>query len=99
MAKNRFNKGDLVFFSAFLKKDRQTFYMCRGEILSVPFEDTQTYKVMIKEVAATSIDGRKSKILNQATLINLEITKKTKELNKEIPVFMKPKAWIKIVEE
>lgn len=91
--------GSRTYFTAFLKQDKETFYVCGGTIVQTPEnKDRQVYKVKIDEVSLTPI-GKKEENNSQAALLGRIITKKFTELSKEPNEFMRPKAWIKIVRD
>lgn len=90
-----FKKGDLVHFSAFLKKDKNIFYLCRGYITEAPNSIKQPFKVKIKGVGSHAIGGKEN--LNQAALLGRIISKKIDELVKEPNSMMIPPGWIEVV--
>lgn len=93
-----FKTGMEVFFTAFLKKDKQKFYLCRGILEKCPAErERQLFKVKIIAVATKPIGGPES--FDQSCLINRVITKKFKELHKDVSFFMRPDAWIEVATE
>lgn len=93
-----FKKGDQVYFSAFTKQDKETFYMCRGTIKKIPSEnERQVFKVKILSVGNAPIGGEPKQNLPQCSLLNRTITKKFKELHKDVSQFMKPVGWIEVV--
>lgn len=95
-----FKKGDQVFFHAFTKQHKDTFYMCRGIIEKVPPEnERQVFKVKILAVGDRPIGGAPLNNLPQSSLLNRTITKKFKELHKEVTPFMKPPGWLKVVSD
>lgn len=91
--KTRFKKGQYVYLTAFLKEDKGIFYVCKGIVQEVPgSNERQVYKVKIVAVADRALGG--PKVVQQARLLGLICTKRTRELHGELPVFMQPKAWI-----
>ena len=85
-----------VFFTAFLKQNKEKFYVCKGIITKSPqAKERQIYRVKITAVAVHSVGGEDS--YNQSILIGKEITKKLSELSKEPPEFMKPSGWIQVI--
>ena len=90
-----FKQGEQIFFTAFLKQDRQKFYVCRGIIEKCPDnKERQLFRVKILAVASKAVGGKES--FDQSFLLGKTITKKFNELHKEIPFFMQPSAWIKV---
>lgn len=90
-----FKQGDQVFFTAFLKQDKQKFYLCRGILEKCPGkQERQLFKVKIIGVANKPVGGKES--FDQSSLLGRVITKKFKELHKDVPFFMKPSAWIEV---
>lgn len=93
-----FNKGDEVLFTAFLKSNKNEFYMCKGIIEQTPQETQKNnFKVRVIAVADAPVGGEQ--VVKQAQLLGRTITKKYNELFKEVAEFMKPKAWIQIVSD
>lgn len=91
--KTRFKKGQYVYLTAFLKEDKGIFYVCKGIVQGVPGpNERQVYKVKIVAVADRALGG--PKVVQQARLLGLICTKRTRELHSELPVFMQPKVWI-----
>lgn len=92
----RFKKGEELFFTAFLKKDKDTFYVCRGRVLQCPAQnERQLYKVRIIAVADRAVGGKPG-VVKQGTLLGLTITKRPRELQRDIPAFMVPPEWIEL---
>jgi hypothetical protein len=94
-SKPQFSEGDLVYFTAFLKKDKDTFYLCRGHITECPPNNKQPYKVKIKSVGCRPVGG--DDCLDQASLLGRTISKKTNELTKQPLEAMVPPGWIEVV--
>lgn len=90
---NKFSKGQTVYFTAFLKKDKNTFYVCKGEILEVPqANERHVYKVKVQAISDRPIGGKP--IVEQAQLLGITVTKRTRELTTQLNPFMTPTNWI-----
>ena len=90
-----FKKGQEVFMTAFIKKDKNKFYVCRAVIDSIPQKnERQVYKVKIVAVGDRAIGGKP--VVEQASLLGLTVTKSAKELHHDLPTFMVPPNWIEI---
>jgi hypothetical protein len=91
--KPRYKKGDEVYLTAFLKKEKSTFYMCRAVVEQAPKQgERQVYKARIVAIGDRPIGGKP--VVKQAQLLGLVVTKSTKELHKDPPAFMCPPEWI-----
>lgn len=91
--KPRYKKGQEVFLTAFLKKEKSTFYVCRATVEQVPGpNERQVYKAKITAVADRPVGGQP--VVKQAQLLGLTVTKSTKELHADLPSFMCPPGWI-----
>ena len=94
----RLRDGTEVFFTAFLKQDKEKFYVCKGVVVQSPeAKERQIYKVKVVAIATHSIGGEET--LHQSNLLGKQITKKLSELSKEPPEFMKPSGWIQVVKD
>lgn len=94
----RLSEGMEVFFTAFLKQDKEKFYVCKGVVIQAPqAKERQVYKVKITSVAIHPVGGEDS--YHQSSLLGKQITKKLSELSKEPPEFMKPSGWIQVVKD
>jgi hypothetical protein len=89
----KIQKDQHVFLTAFLKKERSQFYVCKAIVEHVPDKNTrQIYKVRIVAVSDRPVGG--SPVVKQAQLLGLTIVKSAKELHCELPIFMRPHNWI-----
>lgn len=90
-----FKEGDPVYLTAFLKQNKQRFYLCKGLIEKCPGEkEHQIFKVRIVAIGNKAIGGPES--FDQTALLGRSIAKKFKELHKDIPFFMQPSSWIEV---
>jgi len=84
-----------VYFTAFLKQEKQKFYLCKGTIEKCPeSNDRQIFRVKIVAIGNKAIGGPEE--FDQSALLGRSITKKFRELHKDIPFFMQPPSWIEI---
>ena len=97
--KNKKNKsptykiGDIVYLTAFFKKYKGQFFICRGTIKECPSLNTRRiYKIYINAVGDAPVGGEVTPL--QASLLGRDILKHETEINKELPYFMMPKKWI-----
>ena len=78
-----------------MKQNKQRFYLCKGMIEKCPGgNERQIFKVKIVAVGNKAIGGPEE--FDQSALLGRSITKKFKELHKEIPFFMQPSGWIEV---
>jgi hypothetical protein len=93
-----FKEGQEVYLTAFMKKDKKVFYVCRAVVLQCPGpQDRQVYKVKIVAVGDRPVGG--TPVVKQGALLGRTITKRTSELQKELPAFMCPPGWIELKPE
>jgi len=93
MKPKRFDIGDIVYFTAFLRKDKDKFYLCKGQIKEVCEGKPLRFRVMVEAVGDRSV-GNKSPTTRQKALLSLAITKKKTELHGELPQLLAPKEWL-----
>lgn len=85
--------GQIVFLTAFLKKDPKAVFICRGKIKQCPKEkERQIYKVEIIAVGAIPTVGATNK--DPKSLLGINVTKKANELHKDMHQAFLPKKWI-----
>lgn len=88
-----FVKGDIVYFTAYLKKNPSAFYMCRGQVERLPEEGVRRYyKVKVIAIGDRSVGGRP--VVEQTTLLGMILSKRGKEISKILAPFMEPPDWI-----
>lgn len=88
-----FGKGDLVYFTAYLKKNPGAFYMCQGVVDRMPEQGVRKYwKVKVIAVGDRPVGGKP--LIDQTTLLGMTLSKKTRELSKVLAPFMQPPDWI-----
>ncbi len=89
----RYRVGHEIFLTAFMKRYKGKYFVCRAEIEECPKPNSRrVYKVKITAVADASVGGDTTPA--QASLLGRTITKRENEINREIPVFLQPRAWI-----
>lgn len=90
-----FKKNQSVYFTAFLKQNKNRFYICKGVIEECPQpNERQIFKVKIVAVGNRAIGGPEE--FSQSALLGRSISKKFRELHKTIPFFMEPPGWIEV---
>jgi hypothetical protein len=87
--------GDKVYFTAYLKSDKEKFFLCGGLITAVT--PRQSYKVRIDQVATHSVGEKEGLTYPQTILLGQEITKKATELTDSVANFMTPTGWVMII--
>ena len=93
--KQFFKEGQSVYFTAFLKQNKDRFYLCKGKIEACPGpKERQVFKVKIVAVGNRAIGGPEE--FSQSALLGRSISKKFRELHKNIPFFMEPPGWIEL---
>lgn len=89
-----FKQGEEVFFTAFIKPRETAFFICRGQLEKCPDQkERQIFKVKVLAIASKAV-GSKEEESSQSLLLGRTITKKFKELHKQIPFFMEPSKWL-----
>jgi len=95
---DRFNVGDIVYFTAFLRKDKDRFYMCKGTVKEVCDGKPLRFRVLVDAVGDRGV-GHPTPTTRQKALLSMHITKKKTELHTELPIFMAPKEWLTPTQE
>ena len=88
-----FKKNQEVFFTVFLKEDKNTFYVCKGLVQDIPGpNERQAYRIRIIAIGNRPVGGKP--VIRQARLLGLVVTKRTREVARYLNPFMTPKIWI-----
>lgn len=88
-----FSPKDIVFFTAYLKDNPSAFYVCEGIVERVPEPGVRKYyKVKVTSIGDRPVGG--SPIVKQASLLGTILSKKAKELTRELSPFVRPPCWI-----
>lgn len=91
--KEHYNKGDEVYFTAFLKKNKNRFYACQGEVLEIAGGNPPSFKVRVKSVASKAFCSKGETTIQKA-LLGSVITKKKNEIYLNLATFMEPEEWL-----
>lgn len=84
--------GDTVYFTAYLKKEREKFYVCKGVIQGTPDETHHLYKVKIVGISDRAVGS--DPVVKQASLLGVTISKKGREMSRNLSPILTPQAWI-----
>lgn len=98
MNNKKLKKNSTVYLTAFLKSNKNRFYMCKAYVEKQPENDNtkQMYKVKIFSVADRAV-GTKEFVVHQTTLLGRTITKDISELHVELQDFLRPMGWIELI--